>query len=1262
METTVGIAPAMDASNAKEQQQARELQVNVIVQPKAEEEGEDAQQTRDIEEELAELVNEAEVAVVVGEIVADAVTASEQSADAEYDVAPVIVDAEAAAESVAVDEEAGAAATATKSEETEKELRIAAEQVVVSSSEARITEETASETTLTAIETTETKTTVTETTSVETTVVESTTTEAVNAEEIASKEVAEEEAATEDATPLSSNTEETTTTTEEDVTEKVATEAAVDEEIVSATSLDTEAAIETLAVEEDAGVVSVAEESFVGEATTGTDVSEEAKASAGVIEDVAVESATAEEVSTEKVVVDEVTTEGEVGERAETEQETTIEIQNSTAAVNVTEATSVVTEDSLSREAAEVVANAVVERIVADVVASVDDVVLAESSAPRAINTQTVDDAAVIAAAIETVATDNAEDIRQEDIATPEQNGEFLDDAAGASADNVAEDELAQTSNATQYETENQAEATGEEDSPEHTSNAVVNQVDAESVEEKAKSVVISESVEVESVADSVVTSAAVASVESVAIETKSSDTPAEPSQTPELSTVPLDDEPSESAEIPSSSRSVSSDEEGWRSDDNDSMDGGDGSKKKKSRAFRSPVRSMISRFANKVSSSMPKKRLGAHRTESAAKLELESPSPVHGAVTRLESPQEDKPETHRTESAAKLDLEGNSPVKHIVHRFESPQHNSLDNLKIRTVRTFFDEKERSIHVDQEKEKYDSALKSVVEGEATSTKAGPTALKAAKPSSKMAEDATPAKELPPVSLASVEMAADESVKTTIDTSTVTPVKNMVSRFEKKPEQSLDNLSFRTVRTFFPTIEEPSIRVGAEKQKYEAVTEQQKAEVRRLEEEKLSKKKVAVESTAAEVEVASTSESVEEEHVFHVRDLAHQLEARSSLTRDLAPVSLSRSSSGVSERMDAVRTRLARSISNSSDRSSVSGTTAPPSLSRTTSTSSDRPPRFVTRSQSDASSHHGEMSSAEFHVKDVAQQFESRIPPSPQNAATPVRRSSAAEVTLSTAHSQLRRTSVSSAKDVPVAATSNEETAGEEEVFNVKSMAHRFEAASLSRQSSGVESVPTPTHVSAATPPRFRRNSSQGSASSTPATPAPATPVVEPATPKQVQVTANAVLETTPSANVRDIAHRFETNRAQSVETPAYRTMETFFNEVDEPSIRVRAEKAKLEALEKQKELEAKLAWAKSLHAEEEAAAAAAAAAAKKAETLHWFLMPAATNPAFVRLYTVLTDRDPMTALALFPRQEPAATETDSDLQIPLIPMDLPPFA
>ncbi|KAL3660564.1 hypothetical protein V7S43_014319 [Phytophthora oleae] len=64
---------------------------------------------------------------------------------------------------------------------------------------------------------------------------------------------------------------------------------------------------------------------------------------------------------------------------------------------------------------------------------------------------------------------------------------------------------------------------------------------------------------------------------------------------------------------------------------------------------------------------------------------------------------------------------------------------------------------------------------------------------------------------------------------------MSPVKSLASRFEGKREQSLDNLKFRTVREFFPT--ERSIRVGAEKQKYEAQAQQQQLKAKAEEEAK-----------------------------------------------------------------------------------------------------------------------------------------------------------------------------------------------------------------------------------------------------------------------------------------------------------------------------------------------------------------------------------------------------------------------------------------
>ncbi|RQM09835.1 hypothetical protein DD237_002108 [Peronospora effusa] len=72
---------------------------------------------------------------------------------------------------------------------------------------------------------------------------------------------------------------------------------------------------------------------------------------------------------------------------------------------------------------------------------------------------------------------------------------------------------------------------------------------------------------------------------------------------------------------------------------------------------------------------------------------------------------------------------------------------------------------------------------------------------------------------PPTSELPVVVAAPAILERT------SPVKSLASRFEGKKEQSLDSLKFRTVREFFP--QERSIRVGAEKKKYEAQAQQQK---------------------------------------------------------------------------------------------------------------------------------------------------------------------------------------------------------------------------------------------------------------------------------------------------------------------------------------------------------------------------------------------------------------------------------------------------
>ncbi|POM75637.1 Hypothetical protein PHPALM_7235, partial [Phytophthora palmivora] len=258
---------------------------------------------------------------------------------------------------------------------------------------------------------------------------------------------------------------------------------------------------------------------------------------------------------------------------------------------------------------------------------------------------------------------------------------------------------------------------------------------------------------------------------------------------------------------------------------------------------------SVISHFADKDTS-----KTGAHRTDSAAKLELKSPSPVQSLVHHLEVHEEAPLQTHRTPSAAKLDLSGGSPVKHAVSRLQAHQEedNSLDNLKFRTKRDFFS-KQRSISVSAEKEKYNARAKEEAEAKEL--------LK------------SPAKRQSPVARKSSAMSS---------------VRNMASRFEKKAEQSLDNLSFRTVRSFFPT--EKSIHVGAEKQKYETLekeklaakeaeeklakeTEEKRAKRAAVEDagkvhEQSSSKVVTTISTESEESVAAIEKFDEEETVSH----------------------------------------------------------------------------------------------------------------------------------------------------------------------------------------------------------------------------------------------------------------------------------------------------------------------------------------------------------------------------------------------------------
>ncbi|KAF1332911.1 hypothetical protein FI667_g3110, partial [Globisporangium splendens] len=204
------------------------------------------------------------------------------------------------------------------------------------------------------------------------------------------------------------------------------------------------------------------------------------------------------------------------------------------------------------------------------------------------------------------------------------------------------------------------------------------------------------------------------------------------------------------------------------------------------------------------------------------------------------------------------------SPVKNIVNRFEVKKEQTLDNLPFRTVRNFFSEEERSVRVNAEREKYNALteqqkleakispeqkvklLQSPVRGRVKSITEG------------LAASASPARKL----------SGAQSESTTEDAKAKQGFKSIVSRFEAKKEQSLDDLRFRTVRNFFSE-EERSIRVNAEREKYNALTQQQKQDAVKpkpkqtaspVASEKANGAKHETESAAIDAEVATREDT------------------------------------------------------------------------------------------------------------------------------------------------------------------------------------------------------------------------------------------------------------------------------------------------------------------------------------------------------------------------------------------------------------------
>uniref|UniRef100_A0AAV1UQT0 Uncharacterized protein n=1 Tax=Peronospora matthiolae TaxID=2874970 RepID=A0AAV1UQT0_9STRA len=237
---------------------------------------------------------------------------------------------------------------------------------------------------------------------------------------------------------------------------------------------------------------------------------------------------------------------------------------------------------------------------------------------------------------------------------------------------------------------------------------------------------------------------------------------------------------------------------------------------------------SMISREDDEVT------HTEAQRTDPAAELELNLSSPVESIVHEFEAHEPASPQTHRTLSATRLDASGSSPVKNVVHRLEAhhEEDNALESLKIRTKRDFFSEKGRSISVSHEAEKYNSQMAQRAKEEVESKE----------------QPNSPAMKQSPVSRRSSAMSS---------------VRNMASRFEKKADQSLDKLSFRTVRSFFPT--EKSIHVGVEKQKYEAL--EKEMQTAKIAEEKGAKRMATNETQKPRQHIlADSRELTVEEHL------------------------------------------------------------------------------------------------------------------------------------------------------------------------------------------------------------------------------------------------------------------------------------------------------------------------------------------------------------------------------------------------------------
>ncbi|RLN48187.1 hypothetical protein BBJ29_000280 [Phytophthora kernoviae] len=559
---------------------------------------------------------------------------------------------------------------------------------------------------------------------------------------------------------------------------------------------------------------------------------------------------------------------------------------------------------------------------------------------------------------------------------------------------------------------------------------------------------------------------------------------------------------------------------------------------------------SLISRFADKVAL----KKGGAHRTESATKLDLQSPSPVKNIVSHYEVHKAETPQTHRTPSAAKLDLTGSSPVRNVVHRLETHDEGSLDNLRIRTKRDFFSESERSIDVSQEKQKYNALVAQRAQEEA------------------VAKLKSPAKS--PVGPKK--------------SSALSSVRNMASRFEKKAEQSLDNLSFRTVRSFFPT--ENSVHVGAEKQKYEEL-ERQKQAAKEAGEQLVNQEAVTKAQSDADMSTVAmeTKESISDEQMVQE---AVSPSDESSITSDNHET-ISLSTNDV-ETPTAIKTpkKLPRhhhsiaegqspNVRNIAHRFETKRAQSVVSPMRTVDTFFVKDSKASVRVAAEKEKYERNRAhSTAAHVRTVDTFFDKNSEASVRVAAE--KEKFETNQAQSTAHARTVDTFFDKDSEVSVRVAAEKEKF---ETNQAQSTAHARTVDTFFDKDSEVS-----VRV-AAEKEKFETNQAQSTAHARTVdtffdkdseVSVRVAAEKEKFETNQAQSTAHArtvdtFFDKDSEVSVRVAAEKekFETNQAQS--TAHARTVDTFFDKDSEVSIRVAAEKAKLEALEKQKVLEAQAA-------------------------------------------------------------------------------------